>query len=168
MTLYYHHYLIHMVRLHHHPGLRHLPNFDLGHKWPSSSDESRSKEALSFCGFVRTHVNSHFLYISPLIVHYLGSPLSLRPHFPFPITAAVYSDCRPRICFLLLPPVIDLMDPPPTGLLAGRVLRLHHHDRPYLILTGFRSVHHPGTFDLNPTANLNFYGSTGWFALLPG
>ena len=36
MTPYYLLYLIHMVRLHLHPGLRHLPNFDSGHKLPSS------------------------------------------------------------------------------------------------------------------------------------
>ena len=122
MMPYYHLYLIHMVRLHPHPGLRHLPNSDSGHKLPSSFDASRSKRALLLTIFeFQPTLSPTFLTLSPislLFSHYLLVVLSLSslPHLPFlPLP-------QPFATQIAAPPVLlvlDLMDPPPTGLLAG-------------------------------------------------
>ena len=89
MMPYYHLYLIHMVRLHPHPGLRHFTNSDSGHKLPSSFDASRSKRVLflTISEFQPTFFPT-FVKLSPislLFFHYLivVLPLSSLPHLPF-------------------------------------------------------------------------------------
>ena len=74
--------------------------------------------------FFRTPIPLLSFHYLILILVSFPSPfptLSTLPHLSLSATTAAvcHSDCRTRLCLLLFPPVLDLMDPPPTGLLAG-------------------------------------------------
>ena len=153
MTQYYHTFLHPMVRPHLHPGLRRPPKSYLGPYAALFLAHTRRQETrLPLCCAFR-HVFLPFQFFES--ANHLGSSLfsHYRSHLLF--GSPPWFDLPPA------PP--DLMNPPPTGLLAGSTAPPPRE----AVFNPYRLPVSPPPGNIHPQPQRQ-PGFTGWFALRPG